>query len=332
MALYAVAAAEDALAATKEFLLPVDFRQWAKLALVVLFVGGGGGFNIPGGGGGSPGGDGGFTGSPGAPSLDGIAPGTLELAVIAAAVLIGVILLVVLALLVVGPIMEYVLFECLRTQDVALRSFWSAHWRAGLGLLGFRLGLLLALVAVFLPLVVLAGLSNPLVIVLAIPVAILVVPLFVLVNGFTTLFVVPITIVEECGLIAGWRQLWPTLRDQPQESAAFAVGFALVSIALRIAVGIVTVLAVLALLVPFAILALLAFVLGGSTLSVPVIVAIGVIGLLFLLLAIATTAVIQVPAVTYKRYYALLVLGDLSARFDLIPGLRGTIRADAAEE
>jgi hypothetical protein len=39
-----------------------------------------------------------------------------------------------------------------------------------------------------------------------------------------------------------------------------------------------------------------------------------------------------VPAVTYKRYYALLVLGDLSARFDLIPGLRGTIRADTPEE
>jgi hypothetical protein len=326
MALFAVEAVEDALEATKSFLLPVDLRQWAKLALVVLFVGGGG-FNVPSGG--SSPGSGTGTGGPTDPApWEGIASGTMEILLIAVVALVGIFLLFALTVLVVGPIMEYVLVECLRTRDVTLGSFWSEHWPAGVRLLGFRLALLVALLAVFSPLFVVLGLvGTPAVLLLAIPLVLVVLPLFSLVNGFTTLFVVPITIVEDCGLIEGWRQLWPTLRGQPKESAAFAVGFALVSIALSVLVTIVLMLAMLALLVPFAILAILAYVAAGSTFSLPVIVAVGILGLVFVLLYLAATAAIQVPMVVYKRYYALFVLGDLSARFDLIPGLRGTIRS-----
>jgi hypothetical protein len=331
MTLYAVAAVEDALDATKELLLPVDLRQWAKLALVVLFVGAGGGFNVPSGGG-SPGSGTGVDGSTGTPPWEGLPSGTGELLVVAVIVLVAILAMFALAVLVVGPIMEYVLVECLRTRDVSIRSFWSEHWPTGLRLLGFRLGLLLVLLALFLPIVALGLLGTPAVVLLAIPLALFVVPLFVLVNGLTTLFVVPITIVEDCGILEGWRQLWPTLRSQPKETAAFLVGFALVTIALGILVGIVVMLAALALLVPFAILGLLAYVAAGSTFSLPVIAALAILAVVFFVLYLAVTAVVQVPMVVYKRYYALLVLGDLSARFDLIPGLRGTVRADEGEE
>jgi hypothetical protein len=326
MALYAVAAVEDALDATKSFLLPVDVRQWAKLALVVLFVGGGGGFNVPSGGG-SPGS--GTEGSTGTPPWEGVASGTMELLLIAAIVLVAVVVLFALAVLVVGPIMEYVLLESLRTRDVTIRSFWSEHWPAGLRLLAFRLGLLIGTLALFLPIVALGFLGTPAIFLLAIPLGLVVVPSFVLVNGFTTLFVVPITIVEDCGLIEGWRQL---LRTQPKETAAFVGGFALVTIALGIVVGIVVLFATLALLVPFAILGLLAYVAGGSTFSLPVIVVLAILAVIFVVFYLAATAIVQVPMVVYKRYYALLVLGDLSTRFDLIPGLRGTIRAAETEE
>jgi hypothetical protein len=329
MATFAVDALDDALEATKSFLLPVESRQWAKLALVVLFVGGGGGFNVPSGGG-SPGGD---VGSPsGAPPWEGLSPGTLEILLVAVLALVAVLVLFALAVFLAGPIVEYVLVECLRTRDVSLGPFWSEHWPAGLRLLAFRLGLLILAVAVFLPLVALGAVATEAILLLAIPLAAVMIPLFVLVNGFTTLFVVPITVVEDCGLIDGWRRLWPTLRNQPKETAAFVVGFALVSIALSILVTIVMALAIVALLVPFAILALLAYVAAGSTISVPVIVTLAILGFVFVVLYLAATALIQVPMVVYKRYYALLVLGDLSARFDLIPGLRGTIRAEEVEE
>jgi hypothetical protein len=42
---------------------------------------------------------------------------------------------------------------------------------------------------------------------------------------------------------------------------------------------------------------------------------------------VAVAALVQVPVVTYFRYYALLVLGDTDADLDLIPERRRAVRA-----
>lgn len=42
---------------------------------------------------------------------------------------------------------------------------------------------------------------------LLIPVVILVATAAGLVNGFTTVFIVPVMVLEDCGVLAGWRRL-----------------------------------------------------------------------------------------------------------------------------
>jgi hypothetical protein len=83
--------------------------------------------------------------------------------------------------------------------------------------------------------------------------------------------------------------------------------------------------ALLLVLVPLVLLLALGF--GLFLLAEPVgIVVLAVVGLLFLLAALVVVAVAGVPVVTYLRYYALLVLGDIEPAFDLVPDQRAAVR------
>lgn len=343
MSLHALEDLDDALDATRAFLWPIDRSRWLKLAVVVFFVGGPGAnlnafqFNVPAGDGTPPGG---LPAPPGGlPTPGGVGPNVLFVvgAVVAA------VLLVALALLFVGSVMEFVLVESLRREEVLLRRFWGEHWRRGVRLFGFRLvvGLLVfgsaAVLAVLfvLPVVVdvtpgpapPVGGASIVALLLLVPVAFVLALVVGLANGFTTVFVVPIMILEACGVLDGWRRLWSTIVARPWQYLAYAVASFVLSIVGGVLVAILLGVAALVLLIPFGILGAVGLLLLTTVPPFGVGV-LALVVLLFVLSLFAVAALVQVPVVTYLRYYALLVLGDVDADLDLVADRRAAIRAD----
>lgn len=326
MALYAIDEIDDAFRVTREFLVPVDLRRWLKLAFVVFFVGGIGTnvgsfqFNAPAGG---------ETTFP----IDRLPDLGADVWLLVAGVG-AVVVLVALAFLLVGSVMEFVLVESLRTESVRVREFWSRRWRQGVRLFGFRLVvgvLLLVGFAALLAPIVLGALDGQVtggavgLFLVGLPLFLLLALVVSLVNGFTTVFVVPIMVLTDAGVLAGWRRLWPTIRSEWKQYVVYA----LVNLVLTVAAGLFLAMAGLAaalvLLLPFG---LLGFVGAGLLALVgPVGVAVlAVVALLYALSLMVVVAVAQVPVVTYLRYYAMLVLGDVDADLDLVARQRAAVR------
>jgi hypothetical protein len=335
--LYALDDIEDAIDATRAFLWPLDRGRWLRLAVVVFFAGGAGGFNPFQ-----------FTGSgtpttpdtptpppSGGPNLPSL--GSPEVAIVAG--IAALLLFVFLGFLLVGSVMEFVFVRSLREEAVTVRRYWRDHWRQGVRLFGFRLVLTVAtvgivggvLVAVFAP-VVLGGRVAALgLLVVAIPVLILVALVSGLLNGFTTMFVVPVMLLEERGVVASWRRFWPTLRRAWKQYLAYLFMSVVLSLAGGILTALATLVAALAVGIPLALVGLL----GGALLTVSSVagwVVIGVAVVLFVVAMFVLTLLIAVPVQTFLRYYALLVLGDTNDAFDVVPERRRAIREPSAAE
>ncbi len=324
MTLYAVDDVADAVAATRAFLLPFDPSRWLRLALVVLFVGGGVG--VPQLSGGAPDAGASVGGSPTPPSLDGT---TLALVGLGAAVVVCL----VLAVLFVRSTMAFVFVASLRRESVALRRDWRANWRRGVRLLGFRLALgavALAAAALLVGLAaapVLAGVpvGSAVVLLVAVPALVVLAVGAGLAGGFTTAFVVPVMLVDDCGPLAAWRRLWPILTAGWRQYAAYAVG----AFALRFVAGLLatvaTTLAALALAIPLGLVALGGVVLLGVVETLGWVV-VGTAVVLFVVSLVLVSLLVAVPVQTFRRYYDLLVLGDTDRSLDVIAERRRALR------
>ncbi|MFC7098928.1 DUF7544 domain-containing protein [Halobaculum marinum] len=338
MPIHAVEDLDDAYRATKALLWPIDRSLWLKLAIVAFFVGGpGAGTNgtqvsspVDGGGPGTPGGPGQL------PPLPQIGP---EVFAVVAAV-IAVALLVGLVLLFVGSVMEFVLIESLRAEDARLGEFWGRRWRQGVRLFGFRFVLSVVVFGAFAVVFGLAfaplllGGSEPGIsvvsILLLVPVLGVLALVTGLVDGFTTVFVVPIMVLEDRTVLGAWGRLWPTITANPWQFLAYVVASVILNVVVGIAVALAIGIAAVLLLIPFGILGGI----GVLLLSVLEPLGIGLLvvaGILFGVSLLVAAAFVQVPAVAYLRYYALLVLGDIESSFDLIPERRAAVRADGGE-
>jgi hypothetical protein len=337
MTLYALDAIDDAIDVTRAFLWPFDRRRWTRLALVMLFVGGAGGFNplqFSGGGGtgggtdipGGPGGPGGPAGPDVVPTLGGP-----ELAVVA--VIAGLVALLALGFVFVGSVMEFVFVESLRRETVTIRRYWRERWRQGLRLFGFRIVLGLVslgiigglMIAILAPVVFGHAAFSLGLLLVALPVIVVVSILSGLLNGFTTMFVVPVMIGEERNVLSAWRRFWPTLTGQWKQYAVYAIMGFVLQLAGGILTGIASLIGIVVIAIPLGIVGLV----GAGLLTVVdvvggVVIAIAV--LLFVLAAIALVLFVSVPVQTFLRYYALLVLGETNAAFDLIPEQRQMTR------
>lgn len=349
MTLYAIDDITDAFEATRAFLFPFALRRWLALALVVFFIGGAsagfqGGFNVdlpvnqptgpvfepnPGAGAGPISGP-----ATGGANVEQFLPVLLALGVLA--------VVLALAFAVVGSIMEFVFVASLREEKITVRRFFGRYWGKGLRLLSFRVGLwLLTAVIVALPIIVASvvffdpntGVGGAIgAIVLLVPVLLLVVLVAALIYGFTTVFVVPIMLLEDRGVLSAWRRFWPTLRGQSTQYLAYIVLELLLSIAVGVVVAIVTTIALVVLAVPLGVVVgVVGLASGGfADLSLLSIAVLAVGALVFLLLVFVVTALVQVPVVTYFRYYALFVLGDTEETLDLIPERRGRVRGSGS--
>lgn len=132
-------------------------------------------------------------------------------------------------------------------------------------------------------------------------------------------------ILEDRGVLAGWRRLWPTVRTQWKQYLAYAVAAWLLAFAGGIVVVLVAAVLAFALLIPLGVL----LVVGLGLLSVaePVGVAwLVATGVLSVVAGVLVLALAQTPVVTYLRYYGLLVLGDVETDFDVVAAQRAAVR------
>jgi len=244
--------------------------------------------------------------------------------------------LLALAVMLVSSVMEFVFVEFLREEEVSVKRFWWRRWRQGLRLFVFRLVLGLFTLATFgagiglvaFPALVGVGPGFSVVtLILLLPLLVFVALVVSLVNGFTGAFVVPTMIVEGCRVLDGWRRFWPTLRAEWRQYLVYVVVAAALAITAGLFVALGTGLLALALLVPFGLLGAVGFGLLAvlQPLGIAILV---VVGLLFGLSVAVVTAFVQVPVVTYLKYFALCVLGDTDEELDLIPELREAVRSD----
>jgi hypothetical protein len=328
----AVDALDDARAATQSLLLPFDVGTWARLALVAFFVGTGTGGSASAGtnasspavpGADIPVGDVGPLLPPGGlPSPD---PRSMLFALAAAAaVLFGLFVLYT----VVGAVMQFVLVTGLTERTVRVRGPFRDHLGKGLRLFGFQLGLTLlvvAVVAVPVALFVLGGASvGPALVLVAVPILLLAVLLglvVALVVRLTVDFVVPAMLADDCGVLDGWRRVFPVVRREWEEFALYVVlrfGLGILAGALvAVAVGLVAVVLALPFLFVGGIVAFAAVALTG-TLSPLVLGTLVVVGLLYAAATVVTSAFVLVPVVTFLRYYALYFLGAVEEGLDLV--------------
>ncbi|GCF14029.1 hypothetical protein Harman_19640 [Haloarcula mannanilytica] len=365
MALHAVDDIDDAIDATKSFLFPFEKGTWLRMAFVVFFIGGGGvGLNnvqsfsnfgdFTGDGGPSgPGSEfqlaapletvaslpGDLASQVSGPNVPAGAPeevlagaGLLLFAVI------GLFILLALAYGILSNFMEFVLTQALIDREIHVRRYFSDHVGNGLRLFLFRLALgviwlgvafVIGAAVFFLALggeaanigtsslFALSGLFIAVFAVLAIS--------YGIVYGFTTVFVVPLMTADEDGVLAGWSRLWGSMKSAPKQYLAYLF----FSIVLQIGVGIVSailgIIAFIAVLIPFGLVAVALYLALQNTVGV---VLAGIVGLLGLLVLMVASALIQVPLATFLRYYAMLVLGDIDADMDPIPEVRSDIRAE----
>ena len=326
MSLHALSALDDALAATRKY-RPRGPGQWLWVIFVTLFVGSPA-LSLPtgGGGGSGAGGAGGeFSQDPGAgPSVSDVG---MELIVAVVAALAAVWLLVA----VLGALLEFPFLRWLRDGEASIGDAVGDHGRQVLGLAAFRvvvggLGVAVLAAAVLLQvgtdgtlLEYVVALGN-----VAFLAGLVGFPLSV-VNAFTTAFVVPTMLLEDGGVLAGWRRFWGTLADAPKQFAAYGVAVIVLGYAGGIAVVLLAVLALIPGLVVGGVLGFVAATAASSFVGIVVAAAFG--GLAFTIAALAAYALFQV----YLRYYALLVLGDVDDDLDYIPGRRGKVRGDGPE-
>ncbi|MFC7204140.1 hypothetical protein ACFQJC_11495 [Haloferax namakaokahaiae] len=335
MSWYAIDALEDARDATASLLLPVDLSRWARLALIALFVGsvgsGGGGANVSNSGGTAPVNGGG--------TVDGVpidqlpAWATPENFVIAAIALLALGFVLFLVWTLIGSVMEFVFVDGVVSKDVHVRKPFRERFWLGMRLFAFRVGIILAVfLLIGLPgaALVLGGASlSPSIFLFAIPLVFLAILLFFVVAlalQLTTDFVVPTMIAEDRNVLSSWRRVAPLFRAEVGEFGLYVLLRFVLGILASIAIGIATALVLLVVAIPFAIVAGVV-VLGlaaaqVSAFSTVGLVLLGILGVLFVAAAIATAAFVQMPVVTYFRYYSLFVLGRADESLDLVSGFR----------
>ncbi|PSP94703.1 hypothetical protein BRC91_04855 [Halobacteriales archaeon QS_4_62_28] len=333
---------DDAIDATKRFLLPFDLATWLRLAVVMFFVAGGGGGaasyaqNAPqfadgfGDSGGGPGG--GLDGVSGGEIVSGLPDASVGVAIV---VLLALVLLVALALFFLSPIMEFVFVQSLFEEQVHVRRYFSQNVGNGLRLLAFQLVItLVGLVlfgGLFLLVVLLLGSGTDLgaaaagLFVFAIPLFFLYAIVAGTIQGFTRVFVVPIMLAEDRGLLSAWGRLWNALTGNIGEFLVYLV----VSVVLGIGIGIVgsfaSLFALLIIGIPLGAVAFGVFAIAGG--GVVSIAAIAVLGLLFLALFLLVVNLVQAPLQSFLRYYAMLVLGAIDPDLDPIPEIRASVES-----
>lgn len=259
---YAIEALDDAIEETRELLLPFDLGTWLRLALIVIFTGGGVGFVNPASFFPSSGFDDSssydygssysseptITGPNTLPdnAITGVATDSPSLSNATIVLILFLIGGIFTLLFYISSVFEFIYYQSLLDKDVRIRKNFRKHWLNGLQYFVFKIAYLLVVGSLFFGLI-LGFIVNPLFGAFSLLIAI---PLFILLAVFAGLihdFVLLQMIESEEGLISGWQSIWPDLKAEWRE----VIVYLLVRFGLGIAIGIAVTIAAIALLIPF---------------------------------------------------------------------------------
>lgn len=303
MAWYAVRAAGESVAATKALLAGASLRMWLRLSILVLFVG-----------------------TLVSPFLVDFNNSSMVLGAIErtdTTALLMLIVLVSVLFLCIGTVFEFVFLDALRGESVQLIAGSERRFYPGMQVFALRLALFG--IAGSPILVAVISFSTRWAIALSVCFGLL----MLLLDRLTVGFVVPIMLVEDCSLAAGWRIFASSLSADWGEYLLYLLIVVTLWLAVAIAGGLVGALFALGLLVPFGTIGVavseLLFTQGLSEAVVTQAV-VGTLALPYLLVFSVSVLLIHVPLITYLRYIGLFVLGDTTQRYDPIPQLRAAIR------
>lgn len=317
MPLYALDAVDDAVGPTRQFVADLGIRDWVKLLVVVPFVGGLGSAsfsaNLP---------RRALGALPGSVPV----PGSLAEVTVTASLAAALVAALVAGSL-VRSLLEFVFYASLRTGEVRVRSTLRQRWRQGVQLWVVRSSLALvtlvgaATLVAFLRAseVTTAGVGTDVLVVVAVAAA---VGTYAVLAGLTTRFVVPVMMVRDAGILAGWTRFLRTVAANPGQYVAYLgvglfVRFVADVLALSAAVLLATLVSVpvVLVLVPSTLVVAAA---PWTGLYPPFVMLAGGLTAAYVLAVLAGAVVVRAPFVAYVRYYALAVLRGTDPRLDLL--------------
>ncbi|QKQ98526.1 hypothetical protein GKQ38_03295 [Candidatus Nanohaloarchaea archaeon] len=304
MAWYALQEIEEAAKRTRELLLPFDWKLWAKIAVMAFFVGG---VAFPGA---SPGGsfsdsddfDAGqdiISGSDiGQSGIYGFSTAAIILIALAAAIGIGLVFGLLKA------VFSFVYYQSLLDDEIRIRENFRKHLFNGLHLFTFEIAVIIAFIAAA-GLLVLPLAITPLSLIVTLPLAVVFVIAAVVFFQFTADFIPLFMIEKEQGVIASWRDLYQVAIDEWRQLGLYFVVKMVIGLMVQIAIGTASLLFVLLLIIPVGLLAFVMYLIFKPLALVAVLIGllIWVGGIVYFL---------NGPAVTFFRYYSLLVYNDLT--------------------
>jgi hypothetical protein len=298
----------------KGLLWPFQWGVWLRIALIGLFIGGCG-FNIP-------------SGSFGDVSDTDLSMGiSSDLGMDALGlilIIVGVVLLLGIICMFISSVLQFVFVDCLMSGRILLTRTFKERSGKGFRLFLFNIGIslifLLVIVALalllFLPLVGGTPSGDALVIAAMLPffflVLLLMIPL-ALIALFTNDFVVPVMIRDDCGVLAAWRRVITLLVSEWKQAVVYVAARFVLGIVAVILMVIALLIAVLITAIPFVIIGVLAMMVFDM-MNVMLLLLLIPFGLVVLLEAL----LINVPIITFFRYYSLQVLGKLDAAYVLL--------------
>ena len=318
MPISAVDAIDPAFRHTREQLLhPFRSAQWAKLAFVGFLAGelSSGGCNT-----------GSFRSSshPGGGQPFPVPHPNLMLYAGLIAVLIGLAAVLWIVFLYVSSVMRFILFDSVIAKRCEIRRGWARRQEAGLRYFVWQILFILAMIV---GLTVLIGIPAAFALAAGwikdpkhhmIPLILGGMLLFFVVIGFVLLsglvhvltkdFVVPEMALENISAFEGWRRLLPMLKSEKSSYAGYIGMKVVLAIAASVAVGIVTVIVFLLLLIPVGGFGVVAIVLGktaGLTWNLYTITLAVVIGSIVLAVLLYVVALISVPAIVFFPAYSI---------------------------
>ena len=311
---YATSAMSEAINRTILLLWPPKSGIWIRVAIIALFLGGGMVNPIR---------NNSFPGS--GASCFGI-PGSMVLSDfsnLVYALALGL-LIAGFVYVVISAIFQFIFVDCLSTNTILLTRTFHVRWKQGLRLVGFYLFLLALILfsAVILVLLFIAPAIQSgaldfyglmlLIIESLLLLLVILIPVWVLAI-LTADFVVPVMIVDECGIVSGWRRMITIFSGRWIEAVIYTAGKIILIFVSGAVLGIILFLLSIPLGIPAMIISAGT---GVSQVMEPT-------GIVFLGLGTAVlfllSLVLLVPVITFFRYYSLAFLRDLEPVYNLLP-------------
>jgi hypothetical protein len=305
---------------------PFNFTKWLKLALIVFFIGGSGGFN--GGGNGSS-----YDSSGGEPDLSWLPDGLAHLlsgiydhisAYSGLTLIIGFLLFIfvfVIIMALISSIMEFVLVESLVSNSVRVREYFKKFIGKGLSLFALRFLLMFAVILIIalvsVPFIFLiaesdSGPAGLLGIIGLIFVIIAVVLVLIIVLGIVGSFInmaIPVSLYQNSGIFSALGSVFGQFKADWKQLVIYWIGRGILGFTVVIIAGILSFIILIILLLVFGVIDFALYLILDMILSEmllwSLLIAIALVEILFLMFA---SAIVRTPFSIFMKYHMLSFL------------------------